>query len=270
MELKIGIDLKKKWTEISIKIEALKYKSRFEFKKSSPAYHAASKLKILPDVCSHMYYRQIRWTKEMVYTEALKYNNRNAFEEGCSAAYQTARRLNILALVCSHMDVLWEKKWTKETIIQEALKYNTRASFYLGSSAYRAAQRLGMLDEVCSHMVRSSISSRPEIELFNFIKMKHITVIKLRDRKVKIPNFPLLRGFDIDIYSPELRKGIEFDGEYWHNKGFKRSWTSDPILYHKIKDEYFKAKGIELLHINEKDWNDNPDKCLEKCLEFLK
>lgn len=45
-------------------------------------------------------------------------------------------------------------KWTKETISKEAKSYKTRSEFQTKSGgAYNAARRLGLLDEVCSHMV---------------------------------------------------------------------------------------------------------------------
>lgn len=43
----------------------------------------------------------------------------------------------------------------------------------------------------------------------------------------------------------------------------------DVINYHQIKDEYFKSKGIELLHIKEEDWMEDKQGCIERCVEFL-
>lgn len=37
---------------------------------------------------------------------------------------------------------------------KEALKYNTRGSFQKGSKAYQAALRRGLLDDICSHMIK--------------------------------------------------------------------------------------------------------------------
>ncbi len=45
-------------------------------------------------------------------------------------------------------------KWTTESIKEEALKYNTRGSFQKGNrAAYQRAIKLGILDNVCSHMI---------------------------------------------------------------------------------------------------------------------
>jgi hypothetical protein len=140
---------------------------------------------------------------------------------------------------------------------------------------YNAALRLGIIDEICFHMKRSqSISSQEQI-LFNQIKNKYPNTIRLIDRKVKIYGKQHIVGLDIDVYIPELKKGIEFDGTYWHSvSGLKRSREHWPIEdlqnYHQIKDVYFLSKGIEILHIKEKDWIKNSEDCLEKCLNFLK
>lgn len=83
------------------------------------------------------------------------------------------------------------------------------------------------------------------------------------------------KRFCLDIYIPELRKGIEFDGDYWHsNKGLKRgrpSWTDEQIEnYHELKDSFFKEKGIDIFHVKEKDWTLQKHQCIKKVLEFLK
>lgn len=49
-------------------------------------------------------------------------------------------------------------KWTKEKIAAEALKYSMRSKFNKANgSAYQAAVRLGILDEVCVHMVNPPV-----------------------------------------------------------------------------------------------------------------
>jgi predicted GIY-YIG superfamily endonuclease len=48
-----------------------------------------------------------------------------------------------------------KKKWTEEKVREEALKYTTRISFQKGSGgAYNTSRRKGILDDICSHMIR--------------------------------------------------------------------------------------------------------------------
>lgn len=56
-------------------------------------------------------------------------------------------------------------------------------------------------------------------------------------------------GLEIDIYLPELKIGFEFNGLYWHSEKYKDK------NYHIDKTNYFKEKGIRIIHIWEDDWN---------------
>lgn len=54
--------------------------------------------------------------------------------------------------------------------------------------------------------------------------------------------------FEIDVYLPDMKIGIEFNGLYWHSDLFKSK------SYHLDKTNYFKQKGIRIIHIWEDDW----------------
>ena len=54
--------------------------------------------------------------------------------------------------------------------------------------------------------------------------------------------------YEIDIYLPDLKLGFEFNGLYWHSNKFKES------NYHLNKTNYFKERGIRIIHIWEDDW----------------
>jgi hypothetical protein len=58
---------------------------------------------------------------------------------------------------------------------------------------------------------------------------------------------------EIDIYLPDLKLGFEFNGLYWHSELFKDK------NYHLNKTEYFKLKGIRIIHIWEDDWDNRKD-----------
>ncbi len=119
--------------------------------------------------------------------------------------------------------------------------------------------------------------SIPELRLFEEIKKVYPTAKPLRKRKIAIKDKPYIHGFDIDIYVPELNRGIEFDGERWHSFEImrksknKKKWSDDDIHnYHQIKDDYFHSIGINILHIKEQEWKMDSIKCIAKCLDFLK
>jgi hypothetical protein len=60
-------------------------------------------------------------------------------------------------------------------------------------------------------------------------------------------------GLEIDIYLPELKIGFEFNGLYWHSEKFKEK------NYHLNKTNYFKEKGIRIIHIWEDDWDNRKE-----------
>jgi hypothetical protein len=83
---------------------------------------------------------------------------------------------------------------------------------------------------------------------------KHIIeFINSVDPKIKIhPSYSINRK-EIDIYLPDFKLGIEFNGNYWHSHLRKKT------NYHKEKSKYFKELDINIFHIWEHAWiNKNP------------
>jgi len=118
--------------------------------------------------------------------------------------------------------------------------------------------------------------SKGELELSNIIRGVYPDVKKKRDGKVKIENKPHIKGFEIDIYIPALKKGIEYDGKYYHSFERMRAdpdkalWSDDDIRnYHKFKDDWFLSLGIKILHIKEEEWDLDKESCIKRCLDFL-
>jgi predicted GIY-YIG superfamily endonuclease len=81
------------WTKERCQEEALKYKTRTEFRKNSGgAYKSSLRNNFLNEICSHMIQKQKPngyWTKERCQEEALKYKTRNEFQKK-NAAYYSA------------------------------------------------------------------------------------------------------------------------------------------------------------------------------------
>src|ERR1035437_1096728 len=258
MESKVGFCMKnKKWTNELILLEALKYPTRTEFQfGSGSAYMAALRKDILEDACKHMpIYDKIAdtnpnfvWTDEALKEEALKYTSKGDFKKNSRGAFEACNRRKILKDLCLHMVPAYSK-WTYKTLSEEAKKYGYRSEFETKNmAAYSAALSRKIMDKICKHMKRPSLSTQ-EGELLGRILSVFSNAKTLRDMKVRIKGKPHIKGFDIDIFVPHLNKGIEFDGTYYHSfEGlrFKRKhWPDNDIKnYHKIKDRWFKSKGI--------------------------
>lgn len=86
--------------------------------------------------------------------------------------------------------------------------------------------------------------SRPERDLYNFVKsLLPNSEIILHDRRVITPQ-------ELDIYIPEKKLALEFNGDYWHNA------EKVGKEYHQQKTIACAKKGIHLIHIFEYEWND--------------
>jgi hypothetical protein len=274
-----------KWTLKKLHKIALKCNTRSEFCMYYPsAYQAAWRMKILDQICSHMV-RLVRqdWTHEELSIISKKYTNRDQFNREDGGAYQAATLRGILDQICSHMPKRMDQsgengsnfKWPNKKLHQEALKHTTRGDFQIGSpSAYRIAAGRGILDKICSHMKKSTGSSGPEREILAIVKQYFPTAKKIKDCSVRIDGKPHIKGFDIDTFVPELKLGIEFNGTYWHSlEGLSRGrkhWPKEDLKkYHQLKNRWFRSKGINILHIKQKDWISDKQACVDKLLVFL-
>ena len=85
--------------------------------------------------------------------------------------------------------------------------------------------------------------SYAEIEIYNWIK-------EIYSGEVIHNNRTILDGKELDIYIPEKKLAIEYDGLYWHCSLNKEN------DYHFNKTKACDNKGIRLIHIREDLWRD--------------
>lgn len=92
----------------------------------------------------------------------------------------------------------------------------------------------------CPKCAPLSSRKEDEIETYLISLIGEENVIK-RDRII-------LKGKELDLYLPQYKIAIEFDGLFWHNELNKET------NYHLNKTEECKTKGIRLIHIFEDEW----------------
>jgi hypothetical protein len=97
-------------------------------------------------------------------------------------------------------------------------------------------------------------SSKYEREIVELLNSWGICNIEVRDKK-HVP------GFELDIYIPDKKLAIEFNGSYWHSDLYKDKY------YHQEKTIECAKRHIQLIHIFEYEWNDNDTK--EKLINLL-
>lgn len=87
--------------------------------------------------------------------------------------------------------------------------------------------------------------SRGEKELLKYIKSIYSGEILENNRDIIFP-------YELDIFLPELKIAIEYNGIYWH----KIKERLNPGI-HKLKASLCKERGIKLVNIAEKTWLTN-------------
>lgn len=140
------------------------------------------------------------------------------------------------SMVPQHIrDKLSDKTWLTE---QLSTRTNSEIAAELGTTTQqirKAVRSLG-LEEV----VRPT-TSQPEREIQQLLLSNNI----LFETNVKT----IINPKEIDIYVPELKLGIEFNGIIFHSEKFGRGRT-----YHTDKRSECISRGIRLLQIWSNDW----------------
>ncbi len=159
-----------------------------------------------------------------------------------------------------------KNKWILDRCKKEASKYKSKVEWENSSgSSYIIALKNKWVEECCKHMKNRRDGSEAEREILGIIK-KIFPDARKKRFYAKNRQFTFL---ELDILVPSLKKGIEFNGTYWHGKGFKRKWTDDPDVYHQVKKEFLLENGVSFITIKESDWVINKDNCILECINFL-
>lgn len=155
----------------------------------------------------------------------------------------------------------WDKRgrMTIEEVINRANKTHAKDSFYYGDAEYTSAHtpikikcnKCGnyfyqdpyahINGQGCPFCKNELTESNGEIELYNFLKEHLDDELLKNNRKIIYP-------YEVDIYSPNKKIGIEYNGLYWHcDAKIKND-------YHLIKTNKCLSKNIRLIHIFEDEW----------------
>lgn len=113
--------------------------------------------------------------------------------------------------------------------------------------------------------------SKAETELIDYIKGFYKNTIIHGDRLE-------LDGFELDIWLPDIRVGIEYDGEFWHAD--PRRFKATDIVRNNItaqeiwnndnkKDLLCESKGIHLLRIKEYDYKHDKIEILTNVYKYI-
>ena len=109
----------------------------------------------------------------------------------------------------------------------------------------------------CPKCAKSGFSSY-EKEIVEYIKTFYNYKIEENTYSV-IKNEFTNKWLELDIYLPDSKFAIEFNGKYWHSDNFKRIGFNSIEEYHNYKSKKCNELGIELLHIQEDNYLKNKE-----------
>ena len=115
---------------------------------------------------------------------------------------------------------------TYDKLKEISLLYKTRAEFQISDgSAYTSARIMGILDDICTHMIKQSFSI-PQLMLKYIVSELITTNLLYNTRKIISP-------YEIDIFLPEYKLAFEYDGKGWHQNDEvdKVNLCNDCLLY---------------------------------------
>lgn len=115
----------------------------------------------------------------------------------------------------------------------------------------KALHSYNIFDKI--HIIRNK--SYMENDLFEYVKSIYNGSVIQSERGI-------LDGQELDIYIPEKKLAIEFNGTYWHSDYFKDKY------YHQRKTFLCQKSGIRLVHIFEYEWCNN-NEVVKKFLKNL-
>lgn len=126
-------------------------------------------------------------------------------------------------------------------------------SLWMGETAtYRYIKDYNLQEYVLSH------GSIAQLQLSEMIAKRYEVVTNTRK---------ILGGKELDIYIPELKIDIEFNGDYWHSIEAKGPSFQ---TYHQEKTLECLKRGIRLIHIFEHEWTNKERRIkIERLLHSL-
>jgi hypothetical protein len=115
----------------------------------------------------------------------------------------------------------------------------------------------------CPHCPQSpTLISKPQKEIHSYL------IQQFPDKTIILNDTFIIKPKHLDIYIPDLKLGIEFDGEYWHYS--ERAINGKHSLEKMAsKDQVCQTKNITLIRIREKDWLSNKAQQLQSLFNLI-
>ena len=155
---------------------------------------------------------------------------------------------HILRGTIGNPNMPWTEKSSLESYINNTFKNKPTAKELAESLNISTSFIYRIINKFCLNNLINYYSLEEENQVREFIKsIYNREIIKYSGKKED--NY-----YEIDIYLPELKKGIEYNGTPWHEEGNLNNKFSKSIGYHQRKQEFFIKKGIDILFVWDYEW----------------
>jgi hypothetical protein len=125
--------------------------------------------------------------------------------------------------------------------VQEKMKKSMLEKYGVEYYVQLPEERERLIDW-CRKHPEKMYTPKSELEILYWIQQYYPNAKKYKDEKG-----------EIDIFISEINLGIEHNGLYWHQESVIGK------KYHLNKTEYFKSKGIRVIHIFEHEWKNRQE-----------
>ena len=102
-----------------------------------------------------------------------------------------------------------------------------------------AVEKRAILNQGCPKCSRNT--TMPELRIFSELK----TIFS------SIQHRTIIRGYEVDVYIPELKVGIEYDGVFWHKTKIEKDKEKNKALELEILLIRVREKGLEKISSND-------------------
>lgn len=120
----------------------------------------------------------------------------------------------------------------------------------------------GGLCKACGLEGRGYVSKK-ELQVLAFVEGLGVRVIG-SDRKA------LPGRLEIDVYCPDLKLAIEFNGEYYHrDEEIRAKRGMSGAEWHSLKSTLAARQGLTMAHVWEKDWDEDREAVEEALRRFV-
>lgn len=168
----------------------------------------------------------------------------------CTECSKKFKNINSLSKHLSRTHKISTSQYYREKLYNNEPQYckcgcGTEVNFDY-SSNHLHKERKYYPDYVQGHCPNPT-TSKEESEIFSYLESLGIYNIKTKNRS-------LLKGLELDIYLPDYKVAIEFNGTYWHSEKLGKDRN-----YHLNKKNKCKELGIDLITIWDIDWRDKKE-----------